>query len=530
MAGLRSDQMGMKPPTLPLDEAQSSLSFFISSVCQPIRGRGRTWSLILRHLPHPEPTPVRGRGTWDPLQTLDQSSQELLGNLQSPAPPSLTADPSRATLRRRRLPGRPMRFSTLCAGGWGLKVKGQSTTDSSAGRNLELLLLPYWRQKSCSTPAAGVCRPLRNTPFPWKQSIGAASGVWPRPPSPASGNTCNMRECRCSTCTWSTRTRTHTHAHTLYDTTNKKRREESVKTRRRPDMLSPPPQVQRGPRIPEGGGATDGDALQVRELRLKASSYRRRAWGGNFDRDHLSQLLSEHNALWEPTDTTAPPTPRLSPARGASKGASVTSSTDRNTPAPAGQDATVEEDEGQEQEEDEQVFDEEGRLPTPRLHMRPVQRTHHDLTTPATGGAILVGKLKSNDEASPNKPRCGSAVSSADKPVKLKEAWSDDCPAQAHTGPSPNHKQAAGPASKPIRTKQTAPMAPPPPHCIQGTLRNADFQHNGELGLRFRELRCPAGGCCSDEADRLSVMTWRSEASVVLQRAQRRREHFWGKR
>ncbi|KAM8909076.1 nuclear protein MDM1 isoform 4-T4 [Spinachia spinachia] len=312
--------------------------------------------------------------------------------------------------------------------------------------------------------------------------------------------------------------------------TNKKRREESVKTRRRPDMLSPPPQVQRGPRIPEGGGATDGDALQVRELRLKASSYRRRAWGGNFDRDHLSQLLSEHNALWEPTDTTAPPTPRLSPARGASKGASVTSSTDRNTPAPAGQDATVEEDEGQEQEEDEQVFDEEGRLPTPRLHMRPVQRTHHDLTTPATGGAILVGKLKSNDEASPNKPRCGSAVSSADKPVKLKEAWSDDCPAQAHTGPSPNHKQAAGPASKPIRTKQTAPMAPPPPHCIQGTLRNADFQHNGELGLRFRELRCPAGGCCSDEADRLSVMTWRSEASVVLQRAQRRREHFWGKR
>ncbi|XP_037316374.2 nuclear protein MDM1 isoform X2 [Pungitius pungitius] len=330
--------------------------------------------------------------------------------------------------------------------------------------------------------------------------------------------------------------------------TNKKRREESMrKTRPREDIPAP----NNDPRIPEGGGATDGDALQVRELRLKASSYRRRAWGANFDRDHLSQLLSEHNVLWEPTDTTDPPTPHLtfdlladpgssgtspvealSPAS-SSKRPSVTSSTHRNTPTPPGQ-ATREE--GEEGEEGEEEGDsEEGRLPTPRLKMRPVQRTHHDLTTPATGGAILVGKLKSSAEASPNKQRCGSDVSLADKPVRLKEAWSDNGPAQAHTGPALNHKQATSPASKPIRTTQTAPMAPPPPHCIRGTLRNADFQHNGELGLRFRELRCPGGGCCSDEDDRLSVMSWRSAAScsaasVVLQRAQKRQEHFWGKR
>nr|XP_040031162.1 nuclear protein MDM1 isoform X1 [Gasterosteus aculeatus aculeatus] len=328
-------------------------------------------------------------------------------------------------------------------------------------------------------------------------------------------------------------------------TTNKKKREESVKkTRPRQDNVTPT-QVQRGPRIPEGGGATEGDA-QVRELRLKASSYRRRAWGANFDRDHLSQLLSEHNALWEPTDTTDGPTPRptfdlhadpdscgtspaeaLSPAR-SSRRSSVTSSTDRNTPTPPGQAARGG---GGEYERSE-----EGRLPTPRLKMRPVQRTHHDLTTPATGGAILVGKL-SSDEASPNKPR---RESSADQPVKLKEAWSDNSPAFAHTGPSLDHKPATSPASKPIRTKQTSPMAPrplapPPPHCIRGTLRNADFQHNGELGLRFRELRCPGRGSCSHEDDRLSVMSWRSAAScsaasVVLERAQKRREHFWGKR
>ncbi|XP_042339451.1 nuclear protein MDM1-like, partial [Plectropomus leopardus] len=55
--------------------------------------------------------------------------------------------------------------------------------------------------------------------------------------------------------------------------------------------------------------------VQAQELRQQALSYRRRAWGANFSRDHLSQLLSEHNTLWEPTDTTDsatdPPSPRL---------------------------------------------------------------------------------------------------------------------------------------------------------------------------------------------------------------------------
>lgn len=55
--------------------------------------------------------------------------------------------------------------------------------------------------------------------------------------------------------------------------------------------------------------------VQAKELRQKALSYRRRAWGTNFSRDHLNQLQSEHNALWEPTDTTNSatdtPTPRL---------------------------------------------------------------------------------------------------------------------------------------------------------------------------------------------------------------------------
>ncbi|XP_023270595.1 nuclear protein MDM1 isoform X1 [Seriola lalandi dorsalis] len=397
--------------------------------------------------------------------------------------------------------------------------------------------------------------------------------------------------------------------------TNKKRKEESQK-KPRPNnnaptpqndnaMPPPPPQVQGGPRmfteyqssfrsplyrIPEKGGATDSDAPQVKQLkqlRQEASSYRRRAWGTNFSRDHLNQLRSEHNALWEPTDTTDsatdPPTPRLtfdlcedpdsrstpcvealdlaSRSAASSKRSSVVGSgeinTNKNTQtkaqtsqSPSAERPSAWEGGGEEEGEEEEggggnTDEEEGRLPTPRLKIRPVQRTHHDLTTPSTGGAILVGKVKISDESSPLKQqRCGSAVSVAagadavvDMPVKRKEAWSEN-KRPPSPGPSPDHK----PASKPIRMKQTPPtpvapppLVPPPLHCIQGTLRHPDFQHNGELGLRFRELQCSGRGCGSDDDDRLSVMSWRSAAScsmasAVLQRAQKRRENFWGKR
>lgn len=49
-------------------------------------------------------------------------------------------------------------------------------------------------------------------------------------------------------------------------------------------------------------------------LRRQAASYRRRAWGCHFSREHLSQLHSEHNALWEPSDTTGSARPTPGPA------------------------------------------------------------------------------------------------------------------------------------------------------------------------------------------------------------------------
>uniref|UniRef100_A0A4W6CY45 Nuclear protein MDM1 n=1 Tax=Lates calcarifer TaxID=8187 RepID=A0A4W6CY45_LATCA len=424
----------------------------------------------------------------------------------------------------------------------------------------------------------------------------------------------------------------HTHM------TNKKRREESHKksrqvhnglTPQKDDTTPPPPQVQRGHRISEEGAAMDSDApqkwgetsvpVQAKELRQKALSYRRRAWGTNFSRDHLNQLQSEHNALWEPTDTTNSatdtPTPRLtfdlcqdpdscstscvealdlaSCSSHSSKRSSVVGpgeihNTNKSTQTkaqmkaqpppshPAERRTAWEEEKEEEEKEEENTDEEEGRLPTPRLKMRPVQRTHHDLTTPATGGAILVGKPKNSDDSSPHRQqRCGSAVSMAagadavvNTPVKQTEAWSENNhPHPPSSGSSPDHKQ----VSKPIRMKQLPtshvappPLVSPPLHGIQGTLRHPDFQHNGELGLRFRELQCSEGGCGSDEGeslqplltvaltavyktkyiflppshcpdDRLSVMSWRSAAScsmasAVLERAQKRRENFWGKR
>ncbi|KAJ0012681.1 hypothetical protein NQD34_017015 [Periophthalmus magnuspinnatus] len=159
--------------------------------------------------------------------------------------------------------------------------------------------------------------------------------------------------------------------------------------------------------------------------------------------------------------------------------------------------------------------------------MLPIQRTHLDLTTPATGGAILVGNLKGTDEVI---QRSGTANSNAGTsehiPVKPREAWAAD---------SAQHKG----ASKPITSKNTLPLAAAPLptvplHCIQGTLRNADFQHNGHLGLRATERKCATVCCRSDEDDRLSVMSWQSaasctRASAILERAQRRRDNFWGK-
>lgn len=132
------------------------------------------------------------------------------------------------------------------------------------------------------------------------------------------------------------------------------------------------------------------------------------------------------------------------------------------------------------------------------------------------GGAILVGKLKHNGDA-PSKQvlsclvlsclvlswlrwcfcfqGCVSVVSVATEaepvvnmPITCKEAWPEvDATHLTPHVPSPIHHNAAKMTKvKPQSPEPLPDLAPPPPilapppHCIQGSLRSADFQHNGE--------------------------------------------------
>ncbi|XP_070848427.1 nuclear protein MDM1 isoform X2 [Chaetodon trifascialis] len=624
LAGLRSDQMGVtREPGLqrrkklsPGGPAQSCGSLFCPADPQ-------------RAVPEPSP---RAHRTAPPAACRSRSAHRK--EPKPPTPPGVSADPGLPAEPETPAGPRPAADPGLSVEPRpaGKSVKPHpSKTDSQPQLSQPVTAAPNGQQPSANEESQNVHHALRwraglrsagqrsggqrseyHREFSWKKPAAAASpiltaeqvlhsssrSVPPFKKNPISVTTEYRQSFQGLAPPTKPRLRKHLehqrvplfHAHM----TSKKRREEFEKKPHpnqevptsQEDAMPPPalPQVRRGHRIPEEGGAADGDAPQVEELRRQALLYRRRGWGTNFSRDHLSQLLSEHNALWEPTDTTdsaTDPTPRLtsdlcratddrsascvealdlssrsSNSSYSSKRSSVAASGETHhtnkttqTKAPQSPPAGRRTAWGEEEEEEEERSDEEeGRLPTPKLKMLPVQRTHHDLTTPATGGAVLVGRLRSSDEASPSKQRSGSAVSmaagaetAASVPVKQREAWPENNSHRSSSGSSPNHKPAASPSSKPIRTKQTPslPVAPPPlippPHCIQGTLRHPDFQHNGELGLRLKERQCSGGGCGSDEDDRLSVMSWRSAAScsvasAVLERAQKRRENFWGKR
>ncbi|KAM9403453.1 nuclear protein MDM1 isoform 5-T5 [Salvelinus alpinus] len=209
-----------------------------------------------------------------------------------------------------------------------------------------------------------------------------------------------------------------------------------------------------------------------------------------------------------------------------------------------------------------------GRMPTPTLQrIATLQRTHHDLTTPATGGAILVSppKTEANGWVKRSEPPLGKtrspfkhfSLASPQRAVRQNEERNqpqsspaagvttvDPLPLREDSWPgetSPENPPDPPPEVKPSRKRTTSrrPNAavPPPVNRIQGTLRDPEFQHNGNLGLRTSELLlCPGGGCgTDDEDDRMSQISSRSAASCsmasqVLDRAQRRKGDFWGER
>ncbi|NP_001191957.1 nuclear protein MDM1 isoform 4 [Homo sapiens] len=203
-----------------------------------------------------------------------------------------------------------------------------------------------------------------------------------------------------------------------------------------------------------------------------------------------------------------------------------------------------------------------GRLPTPKLReLGGIQRTHHDLTTPAVGGAVLVSPSKMKPPAPEQRKRMTSQdcleTSKNDFTKKESRAVSlltspaagiktvDPLPLREDSEDN-IHKfaEATLPVSKIPKYPTNPPgQLPSPPHVpsywhpsrrIQGSLRDPEFQHN--VGkARMNNLQLPQHEAFNDEdEDRLSEISARSAASSLrafqtLARAKKRKENFWGK-
>ncbi|XP_072511417.1 nuclear protein MDM1 isoform X9 [Notamacropus eugenii] len=390
---------------------------------------------------------------------------------------------------------------------------------------------------------------------------------------------------------------------------------------------------------------------EVKELREKAEFYRKRVLGTHFSRDHLNQILSDNNCLWDVSsvsssegtisnniralDLAGVPTGHKtlqshdSPKKAEEKPPLETQYQKDTTEKLAVSDAPTlpvrrklawdggspgdqihnheRRIEGEKNENDKQNCREEakeleendsdakkdriqagetaslpsasadrsdsssvssekgGRLPTPKLkELGGAPRTHHDLTTPAVGGAVLVSpsKMKSSfpehrkkkpspdflGETSKNEsnrkelgPRTlftppAAGMKTVD-PLPLRDEIETNISKSegAHLGPKhPEH-------STKVPVQGTRPLCAPSnwnPSCrIQGSLRNAEFQHNGNLvSPRTGLYHLPHQEVINDEDDdRLSQISARSAASSLmasqtLARAQKRKESFWGKK
>ncbi|KAG8514177.1 Nuclear protein MDM1, partial [Galemys pyrenaicus] len=203
-----------------------------------------------------------------------------------------------------------------------------------------------------------------------------------------------------------------------------------------------------------------------------------------------------------------------------------------------------------------------GRLPTPKLReLGGIQRTHHDLTTPAVGGAVLVSPSK----VKPLVPEQRETVTSQEclETPKSDFRKKDSRVMAFLTSPTagiktvdplplredsetniPKFGEATLSVSKtlqyPTNTPQQSPSPPyssfhwNPTRRIQGSLRDPEFQHN--VGkTRMKNFQLPQYEAFNNEdEDRLSEISARSAASSLrafqtLARAQKRKENFWGK-
>ncbi|XP_034259238.1 nuclear protein MDM1 isoform X1 [Pantherophis guttatus] len=378
--------------------------------------------------------------------------------------------------------------------------------------------------------------------------------------------------------------------------------------------------------------------VEVKELREKAEAYKQRIQGTHFSRDHLNQILSDSNRLWDLSSESTVEETMSNNIRAldlAGIPENKLSSGPKILAQPAQQNSTgnlgvsdaltipvkrrlvwdeSHDDEQQEnlspilgeckEEENKQEIGEvkevekndkdasinnqqnssegradsseslraRGRLPTPQLRtLGGIQRTHHDLTTPAAGGAVLVSPEKGKhssllqiEKESSEKQYLGNSQVSREQikgktntdeektvtdssvaglktldplPLQIDQYSNQDTSGKRNCATLMHSEQI------PIvsETKLSKASAVPywSPFCrIQGSLRDPEFQHNGNIASPKRSwLQLPLqerNYHDEDDDDRLSQLSARSAASgslasQVLERAQRRKENFWGK-
>ncbi|KAL2309707.1 hypothetical protein Nmel_005927 [Mimus melanotis] len=181
-------------------------------------------------------------------------------------------------------------------------------------------------------------------------------------------------------------------------------------------------------------------------------------------------------------------------------------------------------------------------------------RTHHDCTTPAVGGTILASapKFKSSSPQRKRNLATNPTNKRSFQPVVKMEATSlfNSAPAGLGTvDPLPLRQDQLPPnrvadeqdplaSAHQEQSKSAKRCSLPcwsPSHRIQGTLKDPEFQHNGNLGNpKVRTFQLPLRERNrNDEDDRLSQISARSAASSslasqILERAQKRKD-FWGK-
>ncbi|XP_077449955.1 nuclear protein MDM1 isoform X2 [Stigmatopora argus] len=205
---------------------------------------------------------------------------------------------------------------------------------------------------------------------------------------------------------------------------------------------------------------------QVALLRKEASWYRRRDWGTNLFPDHLSQLRSQFNVLWEAsTDGSARSDPALTPRVESLDLAGISASSSGSESPP----------------------------PPPRRQTSGTEGREGPASPEEAFQRRSVGVGTTPCRAASSRRRPGSAPAPSPTPAR---------------GPSP---------------------VPPPTYVIRGQMRHAEFQHNGELGLKFRSHQC---SLWMNEGRRLSFVSdlsaaSRSAAVGVMERAGSRGRQFW---